>query len=191
MEPIIVINKIDLLDESPEEKELVEISLKTYLELGIRCLCVSVKTGEGIKELCKLMKEKTSVFSGQSGTGKSSLINQVTGSSLKIGELIAKTAKGSHTTTSTSLLRLEGGGFCIDTPGIRSFGVWNLSADEITAYFEEIAEAATSCRFSGCSHTEEEGCAVLKAMEEGKISPFRLLSYFSLLETLQKEHRSR
>jgi len=191
MEPIIVINKVDLLEENPEEKELVDLSFTTYAELRIRCLRVSVKTGEGMEELRGLMKEKTSVFSGQSGTGKSSLINEITGSNLKIGDLIAKTAKGSHTTTSTSLLALDGGGFCIDTPGIRSFGVWNLSADEITEYFEEIAQAATMCRFSGCSHREEEGCAVLQAVEDGKISPLRLLSYFSLLETVQKEHRSR
>lgn len=190
MDPIIVINKIDLL-ETEEDKELVDLCQKVYEDLGIPFLRVSVHTGEGLKELKERMQGKSSVFSGQSGAGKSSLINAVTGSTLKTGEVIAKTDKGAHTTTSSKLLPIEGEGFCVDTPGIKSFGVWDLAADEIEHYFVEIKQASLRCRFPNCGHDTEPDCAVKEAIEQGVISPIRLASYFALLETLQKKHRTR
>jgi len=190
MEPVIVINKADLLDNQ-EDGEMLDLCEKTYRDLGIPFLRVSVKTREGMDALKKIMQRKASVFSGQSGTGKSSLINAVTGSNLKTGDVVAKTSKGSHTTTTTSLLPLEGGGFCVDTPGIKSFGVWDLVPSEIESYFEEIAKTARECRFPGCAHETEPDCAVKLAAEEGTISPVRLASYFSLLELAGKKHRTR
>lgn len=190
MDPIIVINKIDLL-EKEEDKELVDICQKIYEDLGIPVLKVSVHTGEGLKELKEKMQGKSSVFSGQSGTGKSSLINAVTGSTLKTGDVIAKTDKGSHTTSTSKLIPIEGEGFCVDTPGIRSFGVWDLAIDEIEHYFTEIKEASLRCKFQGCFHQTEPGCAVKEAIEKGEISPIRLASYFALLDASQKKHRTR
>ena len=190
MDPIIVINKIDLL-ETEEDKELVDLCQKVYEDLGIPFLRVSVHTGEGISELKKKMQGKSSVFSGQSGAGTSSLINAVTGSALKVGDVVAKTDKGSHTTTTSKLIPIEGEGFCVDTPGIKSFGVWDLVASEIEHYFVEIKEASLRCKFPGCGHQSEPNCSVKEAIEKGEISPIRLASYFALLDTLQQKHRTR
>jgi ribosome biogenesis GTPase len=190
MQPIIVINKVDLLEESLEEELLAELE-DVYKKLSIPFLRVSANTGQGIDELKAVMAGKASVFSGQSGTGKSSLINAVTGANLKTGQIVDKTVKGSHTTTSATLLPLEGGGFCIDTPGIKSFGLWDLTPAEIEPYFTEIGTKALECKFSGCSHGNEPGCAVQEALEKGEISPIRFESYCSLIETLKKEHKTR
>lgn len=190
MEPVIVINKIDLADDE-EGRALLSIYKKIYEDLGVTFLTVSVETGEGMDLLKEKMKGKASVFSGQSGTGKSSLINAVTGASLKIGEVVAKTTKGAHTTTTSSLIPVEGGGLCIDTPGIRSFGLWDLNIDELEDYFSEIKEASLLCRFPGCGHDSEPDCAVKQAIEKGRISPVRLESYLSMLRTLQEKHRTR
>lgn len=192
MNPIIIINKIDLLDEGEEaEKELLIAAQKAYEDLSIPFLKVSVRTGEGIAELKKLMQGKASVFSGQSGTGKSSLINAILGSNLKTGDVVGSTLKGSHTTTTTKLLPVEGGGLCIDTPGIKSFGVWALKQTEIEQYFTEIATTALSCKFQGCAHDSEPCCAVKEAVESGEISFIRFASYQTLLETLKVKHRNR
>jgi ribosome biogenesis GTPase len=119
------------------------------------------------------------------------LINALTGSSLKIGEIVAKTSKGSHTTTSTHLIPLEGGGFCIDTPGIKSFGLWDLSRQDIQDYFSEIQEVGKKCRYPNCSHLQEPECAVKKAVEKGKISPLRFGSYCALMADLSSKHTPR
>ncbi len=189
MTPIIVINKIDLLPE--EDKDFIDELAKTYKNLSIAFLTISAKTGEGLDSLKKHMEGKTSVFSGQSGTGKSSLINALLGSNLRTGETTEKTLKGSHTTTTATLLPLKTGGFCVDTPGIKSFGIWDLEAKEVEFYFTEIANAALKCKFSGCSHTSEPSCFVQEALEKGEISPIRFASYISLLETLKEKHRNR
>ncbi len=189
MAPVIVINKIDLLP--PEEKDLLSELAKTYEDLSIPFLRVSTKTGEGIDLLKKYMEGKTSVFSGQSGTGKSSLINATIGSNLKTGSTTEKTMKGSHTTTTATLLPLENGGFCVDTPGIKSFGVWDLDKSEVEFYYTEISTAALDCKFPNCSHTTEPSCAVQQALEKETISPLRFASYLSLLETFQQKHRTR
>ena len=200
MEPIIVINKIDLLQSPPEEidaailteeQELYEEFLKTYRSLNFTVLPVSVETKKGIEELKAAMHGKTSVFSGQSGVGKSSLINILTGSNLTTGSVVQRTRKGSHTTTTTHLIPLEGGGFCIDTPGIKSFGLWDLQTDEIAAYFHEIFALRDKCKFPDCSHLNEPDCAVKKAVEENKISPLRFASYCALMSSLSQEHRHR
>ena len=147
MQPVIIVNKIDLFKNPPkniststveEEHELYTHFLKTYRDLGIPLFPVSTATGEGIEDLKKVMQGKTSVFSGQSGVGKSSLINAIMGTSLEVGKIIAKTSKGAHTTSAAHLVPIEGGGFCVDTPGIKSFGLWDLSTDEIKAYFPEM-----------------------------------------------------
>jgi ribosome biogenesis GTPase / thiamine phosphate phosphatase len=199
MEPIIVINKIDLFVNPPEEisidlaeeKVLYEEFLQTYRALNFKVIPVSIETMEGIDALKEAMRGKTSVFSGQSGVGKSSLINLITGSSLATGSIVQRTRKGSHTTTATHLIPLEGGGFCIDTPGIKSFGIWDLKIDEIAAYFSEIFSLSSQCKFPDCAHLNEPGCAVKKAVEENRISPLRFGSYCALMASLSEEHRQR
>lgn len=199
MTPIIVINKIDLLTHPPQEisidleaeKALYDEFLRTYTELHIKVIPVSIETGVGVDALKEAMHGKTSVFSGQSGVGKSSLINLITGSSLATGSMVHRTRKGSHTTTTTHLLPLQNGGFCIDTPGIKSFGLWDLKTDEIAAYFPEIVALSPQCKFPDCAHINEPDCAVKKAVEENQISPLRFDSYCALMSSLAEEHRHR
>ncbi len=191
MTPVIVINKIDLLQQDTEEADLLIECEKAYNKLSIPFIKVSTKTGEGMDQLCKIMKGKSSVFSGQSGVGKSSLINKVTGATLKTGDVVEKTFKGSHTTTSSQLLVLPEGGFCVDTPGIKSFGVWDVEASEIQHYFSEISSYAVKCKFPSCSHHTETGCAVKEAVESGDIPYVRYMSYLTLIEELKQEHRLR
>ena len=198
MQPVVVVNKIDLLEshevdigEREHQKFLFEEMRKAYRMAGIPMIAVSALTGEGIPLLKETMKDKTSVFSGQSGSGKSSLINAVAGTSLRIGDLVEKTRKGSHTTTSAHLLRLEFGGWCVDTPGIKSFGIWDLDKEEIEHYFPEIFECGHQCRYPDCSHRLEEQCAVKQAVEEGSISLLRYDSYLGLMECVNEKHSRR
>lgn len=200
MEPIIVINKTDYLESTPsamdrpffeEEQRLYHEFLEIYRNLGITVLPVSSSTGEGIEALKQTMKGKASVFSGQSGVGKSSLMNAVTGSNLKVGGIVDKTRKGSHTTTSSHLLPIEDGGFCIDTPGIKSFGIWELSKQEIQSHFSEIGACSQNCKYPDCLHLQEPVCAVKDAVENGLISRLRFDSYCALMASLSKEHRHR
>lgn len=193
MEPIIVVNKIDLLDDpsASEEQEIYEEFLKAYQTAGVTVIPVSVINSQGLDELKKIMKDRASVFSGQSGVGKSSLINAITGQTLKVGKVVDRTKKGAHTTTTTQLLPLEFGGWCIDTPGIKSFGVWNLEKEEVEQYFSEIYELGHQCKFPDCSHTHEKDCAVLQAAEIGQLSLLRLASYHYLLDALSQEHLRR
>lgn len=200
MEPLIVINKIDLLEDSDgkadpivieQEKIIFEEAMKAYPAANVPIIAVSTKTGVGIEELKNAMKDKASVFSGPSGVGKSSLINAITGLDIRVGEVVEKTKKGAHTTTTTNLIPLDFGGWCIDTPGIKSFGVWDLSREEIEGYFVEIQECGTRCKFSDCTHTHEEQCAVQQALENGELSLLRYESYNALLESVGKEHMRR
>lgn len=200
MRPFILLNKTDLLSHIPDnynpadfEKELklYKEFIDAYVKLDIPLLEISVETGEGIPQLKAAMHGKTSVFSGQSGVGKSSLINAVLGSELQTGQVIGKTRKGTHTTTSAHLLPVEGGGFCVDTPGIKSFGIWELKSEEIQNYFSEISEASSHCKFKDCSHTEEPECAVQKALKKGTISRLRFDSFSALMLETQKKHLRR
>lgn len=195
MVPIIVVNKIDLLQDVGEdfdsERELYLEFLKAYAAADIPVLPLSTVTGEGIQKLKEMMRDKASVFSGQSGVGKSSLLNLVAGLDLPIGTIVERTKKGTHTTTTASLLQLPFGGWCIDTPGIKSFGVWDLKIDELESYFAEIHACGTGCKFQRCTHTQEPDCAVKVAVEEGLVSSMRYQSYISLMESITREHKRR
>lgn len=196
MEPLIVINKIDLLDNREDfdpiflevEKEIYEEAIKAYAAAGIQLISVSAEQGQGIEELKQAMHNKASVFSGPSGVGKSSLINVITGLDLRVGDIVGKTKKGSHTTTTTQLIPLEFGGWCIDTPGIKSFGVWKLDRAELESYFPEIRDIGLHCKFADCTHLHEEDCAVQQALQEEKLSFLRYESYQALRQSLSEEH---
>lgn len=194
MQPIILVNKIDLLQDQTQderlllqEAELFEEFIKAYSPQGT-VIAVSATSGEGIEELRAAMKDKASVFSGQSGVGKSSLINAMTGLDLKVGQVVEKTQKGSHTTTTANLIPLAFGGWCIDTPGIKSFGIWDLKKEDILPYFYEIHQGGDKCRYPSCTHLNEPGCAVIQAVENGEISWLRYQSYAFLMESVSREH---
>jgi len=127
-----------------------------------------------------LLKDKTSVFSGQSGVGKSSLLNACFGLELKTGGLAHKTAKGTHTTTTAELIPLPTGGYCVDTPGIRSFGLWKLTEEDVRAHFQDLSQHG--CRFPDCAHVNEPDCGALKALEEKRLSTLRYESYRTLFD---------
>lgn len=195
MDPVIIVNKIDLL-ESDEEAILEEAALfmefmEAYTKIGIPVIPLSADKNIGLDLLAEVMKDKVSVFSGQSGVGKSSLINAITGLSFKVSDVVDRTQKGSHTTSTANLVPLPFGGWCIDTPGIKSFGIWDLKAEEIEGYFDEIHSEGSGCKFPNCTHTHELDCAVLKAVENGKISPLRYTSYQTLLESVSRGHLRR
>ncbi len=196
--PIIICNKIDLLEDPayPEieryiQQEILNECAGVYKDLGIPFLQVSATTGAGIDELKALMKDRVSVFSGQSGSGKSSIINRATGLDLRVGKTVAATRKGSHTTSSANLLPLDFGGWCIDTPGIKSFGVWDLKEQDLRSYFEEIHAESCHCKFPDCRHDGDPECAIEKAIEEGRVSELRYESYLTLLRSLQQKHLRR
>ncbi|MDJ0652000.1 MAG: ribosome small subunit-dependent GTPase A [Simkaniaceae bacterium] len=191
MQPIVLINKMDLFNAPPEaiskeellaEKISFEEFLEAYKPLDIPLIPLSVSTGENLDPLKKLMENKTSVFSGQSGVGKSSLINAVLGSELPTGPIALKTNKGSHTTTIAELIPLKNDGFCIDTPGIKSFGLWENDPSSILEIFPDFTALASDCKFPNCTHTHEPDCAIIKAVKENTIHPLRYASYTTLLE---------
>ena len=191
MEPIVLINKVDLLEDPPEQFSKEEIAaekigyeefLEAYKPLDIKVLPLSVSTGENLDQLKSLMQWKTSVFSGQSGVGKSSLINATFGSALSVGPIAHKTNKGSHTTTAAKLIPLENEAFCIDTPGIKSFGLWENDPSAILEIFPDFAALAPHCKFKSCTHIHEPDCAIKQALEENKLHPLRYASYTTLLE---------
>lgn len=189
MEPVVVVNKIDLLRE--DDRAFFEEFLEAYRQAQIVVIPVSAETGEGLEALREAMKGKASVFSGPSGVGKSSLINAVTGLELPVGDVVLKTRKGAHTTTKAHLITLSFGGWCVDTPGVRSFGIWKLDLEEIKDYFSEMVPYARECKYPDCLHTVEEGCAIRQAVEEGVLSPLRYHSYLSLIESSRQRHLRR
>jgi len=183
MKPIVLINKIDLIDDAlEEEKNLFHLFVHDYSTLDFPLILVSAKTGEGLDEVRKLMRGKTTVFSGQSGVGKSSIINAVLNTDLAVGSIVGRTRKGAHTTTTAALFPLEEGGFCVDTPGVKSFGLYDIEPNEVASYFPEIMTLQQNCKFRGCTHTHEPDCAVLAAVEDESLSLLRYHSYVSLLE---------
>ncbi len=184
MEPLIVINKIDLLEAHPEEKSLFEKACAIYTKLNISIIGVSAKTGESIAFLKSKMANHSAVFAGESGVGKTSLINIVAELNLATKEVAEKIQRGTHTTTSASLIPLAFGGFCIDTPGIQKFGIWDLKREDLDHYFPEISEVGRRCHYLNCTHTHEPECAVREAILKNEISALRLASYFCLIEEI-------
>ena len=180
----IILNKCDLYRDNEELTARSGLFHSIYGDAGYPIMDISVLTGEGIDELRKKCNEGgVSMFSGVSGVGKSSLIKAIDPAlDPKTSEISDKYRQGKHTTTFYEIYPVHGGGFIIDTPGIRGFGLVDIEPEEISTYFPEMLRVADNCRYKPCTHTHEPGCAVLEAVEEGTISPERYTSYLGMLD---------
>ena len=177
----IVLNKVDLYRES--HKEMLEAFHEIYEGAGYSVMEVSALTGEGVAELREACKDHVSLFSGVSGVGKSSLIKALDPAlDPRVGEISEAHVQGKHTTTFYEMYSLASGGFIVDTPGLRGFGLVDLKKEEIALYFPEMHKASEGCRFAPCTHTHEPGCAVKEAVENGEISYERYSSYLGMLD---------
>jgi len=178
---VLVFNKQDLLSE--EELHYQQMMMTLYDSIGYQCVGVSAETGEGIDALLPLLQGKVTLLSGNSGVGKSTLINRlIPGARQKTAEISDAHNTGMHTTTFSEMLEVPSGGYVIDTPGVKGFGTFDVEKEELTSYFKEIFYFSQDCRFSNCTHTHEPGCAVLKAVEAHYISDSSYQSYLSMLE---------
>ncbi|MCQ4875366.1 MULTISPECIES: ribosome small subunit-dependent GTPase A [Odoribacteraceae] len=185
---VLVFNKIDLYGE--DDLLMLGALTQVYMQAGYECLHVSSLTGEGIEDVVAAMKDKITVFSGLSGVGKSSLVNRVEpGLDLKVAEISESHDTGKHTTTFAEMFPLSFGGYIVDTPGIRAFGLIHMEKNEISHYFPEIFKRATDCKYYNCTHIHEPGCAVLEAVENGEISESRYFSYVSMFEEGEEKYR--
>lgn len=200
---VLVFNKTDLLDD--DEQHYQEAMVNLYETIGYECRQISAEKGDGVEELRPLLEGKITLLSGNSGVGKSTLINRlVPGANLRTADISDAHNTGMHTTTFSEMISLppstrkgssggqedlppvggaqEGGSYLIDTPGIKGFGTFDMEREELTSYFKEIFEFSKQCRFSDCTHTHEPGCAVLKAVEDHYIAQSRYQSYLSMLD---------
>lgn len=179
---VLVFNKTDLLT-SEEEQRYLHLMENLYENIGYKCISISAKTGQGVEKVKQILQGKTTLFSGNSGVGKSTLLNElVPDAKLRTAEISDAHNTGMHTTTFSEMLQLEEGGWVIDTPGIKGFGTFDMEPEEICGYFKEIFLFSKKCHFNNCTHTHEPGCAVRKAVEEHYISESRYASYLSMLE---------
>lgn len=179
---MLVVNKTDLLTE-PDDQELLEAFCYLYRSIKYKVACVSARTGQGLDALRAMLEGKVTLLSGNSGVGKSTLINDlVPDANARTAEISSAHDQGMHTTTFSALYRLPGGGGIIDTPGIRGFGTIDFAKAEVSHFFPEIFEESAHCRFGDCTHTHEPGCAVLRAVDEARIAQSRYASYLSILD---------
>ena len=183
---ILIFNKTDILDE--DERRYLDMMMQLYRTVGYECVALSAETGDGVDVLMPMLEGKTTLFSGNSGVGKSTLLNRlVPGLNLRTSEISAAHDTGTHTTTFSEMIPLpvkaetSARSWLIDTPGIRGFGTFDMEPEEICSYFKEIFKFSADCRFGNCTHTHEPGCAVLKAVEEHYIALSRYNSYISML----------
>lgn len=178
---VLVFNKTDVLDD--EELRYQQMMVNLYETVGYECRQVSAATGSCCDDLRKLLRGKVTLLSGNSGVGKSTLLNLfMPGADAKVAEISEAHDTGMHTTTFSEMLPLPEGGWLIDTPGIKGFGSFDMEPEEIGSYFKEIFRFSKDCRFSNCTHTHEPGCAVRKAVEEHYIAESRYNSYLSMLQ---------
>lgn len=181
----IIFNKIDLYDE--EQTALMNSLIDIYEAAGYHCLQISAKKNIGIEELKLMIKDKTNVLSGHSGVGKSTIINSIQpGLMLKTGIISDSHHSGKHTTTYSEMIDLDFGGFIIDTPGIKGFGLLEMVKEEISHYFPEMFQLLNNCQYYNCTHTHEPGCAVKKAVTDGQIAESRYDTYVGLLNSEDK-----
>jgi ribosome biogenesis GTPase len=184
----IVFNKTDLYGE--DEVEKMEYLISVYTRIGYNCIRLSLISGSGLEEITRVMKDRTSLISGNSGVGKTTLLNILNPDlHLKTAEISDYHKQGKHITTFPEMHPMPFGGFAIDTPGIRGFGVVDMERNEIYHFFPEIFKAAKNCRFYNCLHLDEPGCAVRQAVEQGEIDSLRYRSYLSILSDENTKYR--
>lgn len=178
--PLVCITKMDLVDGSPEAEEIVLIA-EEYQTLGYDVILTSTTKDQGIAELRSYLSGRLSVLVGKSGVGKSSLINALSPEfALRTQDVSKATNKGRHTTTSSQIFPLSQAGFIMDTPGVREFGLWDVTEHDLIMCFPEMRAFQHTCKFKDCSHDDEPGCAIRKAVMQGEISPYRYQSYLKL-----------
>lgn len=178
---VLVFNKTDLLND--DERRYQQQMVTLYETIGYPCIEISAETGMGIDQLQTLLKQKVTLVSGNSGVGKSTLINAIIPhAEQRTAEISNAHGTGMHTTTFSEMIELAEGGYLIDTPGIKGFGTFDIEREELTSYFKEIFEFSKDCKFNNCTHTHEPGCAVLQAVENHYISVSRYQSYLNMLE---------
>ncbi|HBC4982526.1 TPA: small ribosomal subunit biogenesis GTPase RsgA, partial [Escherichia coli] len=184
IEPIIVLNKIDLLND--EGMEFVNEQMDIYRNIGYRVLMVSSHTQDGLKPLEEALTGRISIFAGQSGVGKSSLLNALLGLQKEIltNDVSDNSGLGQHTTTAARLYHFPHGGDVIDSPGVREFGLWHLEPEQITQGFVEFHDYLGLCKYRDCKHDTDPGCAIREAVEEGKIAETRFENYHRILESM-------
>jgi len=174
VEPLICINKIDLAQPDKD-------ALAIFREIGVSYVAVSAESGEGIEELKRRISAKTAVLTGHSGVGKSSIANAITGTEMQYTGAVGTELRGRHTTTTSMLIEWSPESQIIDTPGIRSLGLWDIKREQVPAYFPEFEIPAESCKFSDCHHESEPDCGVKTAVEQGDIAANRYDSYLRLV----------
>ncbi|KLN67167.1 small ribosomal subunit biogenesis GTPase RsgA [Vibrio sp. VPAP30] len=188
--PLLVLNKIDLL----EQEQLAEYKswLSEYERIGYKVLFVSKQTGEGIAELEAELKDRINIFVGQSGVGKSSLVNALMPQfNVEEGEVSENSGLGQHTTTASRLYHIPTGGDLIDSPGVREFGLWHLEAEEVTKAFVEFRPYLGGCKFRDCKHNDDPGCVLRQAVENGQINEIRFENYHRILESMVENKANR
>ncbi|AGB27712.1 ribosome small subunit-dependent GTPase A [Prevotella dentalis DSM 3688] len=178
---VLIFNKNDLLNE--EELRCQSMMVGLYEAIGYECRVICAADGSGVGELCPLLRDKVTLLSGNSGVGKSTLLNLlIPDAHARVAEISEAHDVGMHTTTFSEMLDVPDGGYLIDTPGIKGFGTFDMEPEEITSYFKEIFQFSQECRFSNCTHTHEPGCAVLQAVENHHIALSRYESYLGMLK---------
>jgi ribosome biogenesis GTPase len=187
--PLLVGNKIEIADAT--QRTEIEQALNVYEQLGYETILTSCKQGDGIEQLTAKLKDKTSIFVGQSGVGKSSLINQVLPNADElVGDISENSGLGQHTTTAAKLLHLPGGGDLIDSPGVREFGLWHLPEEKVTWGFREFRDLIGGCKFRDCKHLNDPGCIIRQAVEDGEISRERYESYHRIIASMDEQKPS-
>lgn len=185
IKPVIIINKSDIF--TPEEKEETCRYMNTYSEIGFSSVWISTATGEGIEELRRLITGQTTILVGQSGVGKSSIINRLIPDAEAVTNTVSDiSGLGQHTTTSSRLYHLPDNTTIIDSPGIREFGLWHLTGEEVIKGYPEFTEFTSRCKFRDCRHRNDPGCALVEAVNNGKVAEFRYNNYHRILESSQQ-----